>query len=308
MPAARIIVFGYGSLGLAALETCDRLGVVPVAVVVPGSRQGHDVDVIVTGATARGWRLLVQPVRSRVQPFLDIVRTIAPDVLLVWSYPMLLPPELLALPAKGAFNLHSGLLPAYRGGHTMNWALINGERETGVTLHHLDAGIDTGPVVDEHRFAIEWRDDVVTVHQKLRTAGEALLMKWWPAIEQGAAPAVPQDESHAHYYRLRTPADGRVDWSTPNIAIYNLVRALVAPWPGARTFLGETKLVLRRVEPVDSAGPPTSPGTMIDVESAGVRVAAGQGDLMILGVEVDGKPAAIAALRRLGLAAGMRLH
>jgi len=304
--SACVIVFGYGSLGLAALETCDRLGVIPAAVVVPGNRRGHDVDVMVTAATARGWRLLVQPVRSQVQPFLDQVRAIAPDVILVWSYPMLLPAELLALPARGAFNLHSGLLPGYRGGHTMNWALINGERETAVTLHHLDAGIDTGPVVDECRFAIEWRDDVVTVHQKLRAAGEALLTKWWPAMAAGTAPAVPQDESHAHYYRMRTPADGRVDWSASNIAIYNLVRALVAPWPGAFTTIADTTLVLRWVEPVDAAGPST-PGTVVGAEDDGLIVAAGEGGVRLQRVEVAGRLVTAGDLRGMGVSPGARL-
>ena len=308
MEGSRVIVFGYGSLGLAALETCDRLGVVPAAVVVPGNRQGYDVDVIAARARERGWPLLVQPLRNRLQPFLEAVRALAPDVLLVWSYPMILPPELIAVPAKGAFNLHSGLLPGYRGGHTMNWALINGERETGVTLHHLDAGIDTGPVVDEQRFAIEWADDIVTVHQKLKVAGEALLMKWWPAIAQGSAPGTPQDESRAVYHRMRTAADGRVDWSASSVAIYNLVRALAAPWPGALTTIGGTTVVIRLSEPVDSAAGVAPSGTVVRIDEDGPVVSAGQGQVKLLRLEVAGQQVTPDDLHRMGALPGARFE
>lgn len=306
MAQSRLVVFGYGSLGLAALETCVRLGVTPAAVVVPGNRQGPDVDLMLAGTREREWPLLVQPQRSRIQPFLADVRAVAPDLFLVWSYPMILPPELLSLPAQGAFNLHSGLLPGYRGGHTMNWALINGERETGVTLHHIDSGIDTGPVVDEERFAIDWRDDIVTVHEKLKVAGNVLLTRWWPSMTQGTAPATRQDESRAVYHRRRTAADGQVDWSAPNVAIYNLVRALVAPWPGAFTTLGSTRLVLRQVEPVEAVSL-AAPGTVVRCDEDEVRIAAGQGDVKVLFAEIDGRHATASALRQAGMAEGGRL-
>lgn len=300
-------MFGYGPLGRAALGVCDRLAITPAAIVVPSNRHGADVEMVAAGARDRGWPVLSQPARKQIAPFLDTVRALAPDVLLVWSYPMVLPAGLIAIPAKGAFNLHSGKLPGYRGGHTMNWALINGETETAVTLHHLDAGIDTGPVVDEQPFAIEWRDDVVSVHRKLETAGESLLMKWWPAIEQGIAPATVQDESRAVYFPMRTAADGLIDWRRSNIEIYNLVRALVSPWPGAFTFAGETKLVLRRVEPAGTSTP-EPPGTVIAGGPGLFRVATGAGDLDVLAMDVDDRAVAPADLARLVLPRVLASH
>ena len=182
------MVFGYGPSALAALATFERLGVSPVAVVVPGNRQGHDVEMVIAGARERSLPLLVQPGRAASAPFLAAVHDLGPDVLFVWSYSMLLAPELIDMATKGAVNLHGGVLPEYRGGHVMNWAIINGERESAATLHYIDAGIDTGPVIAEQRFPIEWRDDITSVQAPLRAAAEALLQRWWPEIARGTAP------------------------------------------------------------------------------------------------------------------------
>lgn len=303
----RVVVFGYGPLALAALDALARSGVTPAAVVVPGNRQGPDVDLVIARAQQQSLPLLVQPKRSELEPFLDSVGALRPDVLLVWSYSMLLPPELIAIAPKGAFNIHGGILPDYRGGHVMNWAIINGERESGATLHYIDAGIDTGDIVADQRFPIGSTDDAAAVQAKLRIAGEALIAKWWPAIEQGVAPRMPQDASRARYYRMRTPDDGLVDWSQTNQQIYNLVRALAPPWPGAHTFAADTRLVLRRVEPGDAIDQSAAPGTVVRCEPGNVRVASGAGDVRIVTVEIDGREAGHDALRGAGLAQGLRL-
>jgi UDP-4-amino-4-deoxy-L-arabinose formyltransferase/UDP-glucuronic acid dehydrogenase (UDP-4-keto-hexauronic acid decarboxylating) len=306
MPRPRVVVFGYGPLALAALDTLERLGVAPVGVVVPGNRRGADVDLVAARATSDGVPLLVQPPRKAIPPFLDAVDRLQPDLLLVWSYSMLLSPELIARARLGAVNVHGGLLPEYRGGHVMNWAIANGEQETGTTLAYLDDGIDTGPVIAERRFPIEWRDDAVSVREKLRAAGETLLETWWPSIENGTAPKVPQDESRARYHRMRTAEDGRIDWSSTNIAIYNLVRALAAPWPGGFSGVGDTRIVLRRVEPVDVVGA-AAPGTVIQCDADGIIVAAGSGAVRLVACEIDGMPVGLSELQRAGVASGVRL-
>jgi methionyl-tRNA formyltransferase len=305
MARPRVIVFGYGPLALASLGTLEHLGVVPAAVVVPGNRRGADVDLVRIYVESRGWPLLVQPPRKSLAPFLETIRALAPDLLLVWSYSMLLPPELIALAPHGAVNVHGGLLPEYRGGHVMNWAIANGERETGATLAYLDDGIDTGPVIAERRFAIAAEDDAASVREHLQEAGARLLQEWWPAIEAGTAPRTPQDESRARYHRMRTEDDGLIDWSASSAAIANLVRALAAPWPGAFTFVGSTKLVLRRAL-ADAGGAAAAPGTVIAVDQ-GVRVATGTGPLQVLAIEIDGRGATAADLLAAGLTSGVRL-
>lgn len=308
MPTARVVVFGYGRLALAALDTCARIGVTPTAVVVPSNRQSPDVDMVVARARERGHCLLVQPPRTASAPFLEAVRALRPDILLVWSYSMLLSDELVALAPLGAVNVHGGLLPEYRGGHVMNWAIINGDAESGVTLHYIDSGIDTGPVIATERFPIESRDDAASVMGKIESAGELLLTTWWPAIANGTAPKANQDESRARYYRLRTAADGLIDWTQPNVAIHNQVRALVAPWPGAFTSVQGTKLVVRRSRPVDLADPTSLPGTIRHCDEHGVLVTTGSGALQLLSLEIDDASASFATLRDAGVAAGVQLR
>ena len=300
------MVFGFGRLALAALDTLERLRVTPIAVVVPGIRGGADVDMVAARAREKSLRLLVQPRRQELAPFLEAIQSLQPDLMLVWSYPMLLAPELTSLAARGAFNIHSGKLPEYRGGHVMMWALINGERESAATLHRVDAGIDTGPIVAEERFPIAWDDDIASLQGKLAVAGTALLTKYWPALADGTATQTPQDESRARYYRMRTPADGRVDWAQSNVQIYHLVRALVAPWPGAFTTIGGTTLAIRQSEPLNAAASAAPPGTVVRVDQDGPVVSAGQGQVKLLRVEAARQPVNADELYRLGVVPGAR--
>lgn len=302
-----VIVFSYGDMGAAAFAALAEAGARVLALVLPSNRAGHDVEIARAAAREAGLPVRVQPPRDRIGPFVQDLRALAPDVIVIWSYSMILPAAVLDVPRGGCVNVHGGLLPAYRGPHVMQWAIINGESETGVTLHYVDAGIDTGPVIAAERVSIELADDAATVRAKLKDAGARLLRTWWPAIAAGTAPRVPQDESRARYYPLRSPEDGRIDWSAPAVSIYNLVRALAAPWPGAFTTLGEGKLVLRRVVVAEGEGLSTAPGVVSLVDRRGARVGTGSGDLLIVGAEINGRAAGPGDLELIGLAAGIRL-
>jgi methionyl-tRNA formyltransferase len=300
----RVVVFGYGELGAAAVDAARAAGARVAALVLPSNRDGPDVELARGHARLRRLPVLTQPARKQAGPFVEQLRGLEADLLVVWSYSMILPPAVLDAARLGGVNVHGGLLPEYRGGHVMQWAIINGEAETGVTLHHLDEGIDTGPVIARARFPIGAEDDALSVRRRLKAAGERLLARWLAAVADGSAPRVPQDEARARYYRLRTPEDGRIDWSSPGAAIANLVRALVAPWPGAFTFIRGKKLVVRRATPVDSAPAGGVPGRVLAVEDAGARVTTGKGDLWIRGAEVDGEALGPEGLGRAGVSAG----
>jgi methionyl-tRNA formyltransferase len=303
----RVVVFGYGDPGVAALETLADLGTTPVALVVPSNRQNTNVARVAAAAAGRGCRVLTQPARAGFDAFLDDLRGLQPHLVLVWSYTMILPPALIELPPLGAVNVHGGLLPQYRGGHVMQWAIINGESETGVALHYMDAGIDTGPIIAQRRFPLAATDDAASVQEKLVTFGRELLRTWWSGGAPATAPRAAQDESRARYFRMRTAEDGRIDWSAPNNAIDNLVRALVAPWPGAFTSIAGTKLVVRRSRPVPAGNGPAEPGAVIRCDDHAVIVATGSGALQLLSIEVDGRAAGLDDLGRAGFAPGVRL-
>lgn len=301
------IVFSYGDMGAAAFSALGDAGAQVLALVLPSNRVGHDVEIARAAAREAGLPIHVQPPRDRIGPFVQELGALAPDVIVIWSYSMILPEALIGVPRQGCVNVHGGLLPAYRGPHVMQWAIINGEVETGVTLHYVDAGIDTGPVIAEARVPIGPDDDAPAVRGKLKEAGARLLRTWWPAIGAGTAPRMPQDELRAKYYPLRTPEDGRINWSAPAVSIHNLVRALAAPWPGAFTSLGREKLVLRRVVVQGGNGATAAPGVVSAVDDRGARVGTGNGDLLIVGAEVNGRAAGPSELDTLGLVPGMQL-
>lgn len=284
----RVIVFGYGELGAAAVTALVSAGAQVVAVVAPSNRSGDDVLFIKEFARTQRLPVLVQPPRKAIEPFVLDLKKLEPDVIVVWSYPMILPLDVIQVPRQGTVNVHGGLLPEYRGGHVMQWAIINGEVETGVALHYMDEGIDTGPIIAQGRFPIQQDDDAATVRQKLKTTGIALLQEWWPAIAEGRASKIPQDETKATYHRLRTQDDGVIDWSVTSTAICRLVKALVRPWPGAFTFLNGRKLVIWKSRALQgSAGGP--PGLVTQIDEQGARVLTGDGAVLIEESEMDGR-------------------
>ena len=305
MSNSRVIVFGYGELAVTAVEALGGVGADVAALVLPSNRSGPDVDKARVFATQQRLLTFTQPPRKQIDPFVAQLRALAPDLILIWSYSMILPPCVLAVPRLGCVNLHGGLLPEYRGGHVMQWAIINGEAETGVTLHYVDEGIDTGPVIAAKRFSIESEDDALSVRMKLKTSGASLIKEWWPAIAAGTAPRVKQDESRARYHRLRTEADGLIDWAASNAEVHNLTRALVEPWPGSFTYLQGRKIVLRKVQPVESrASEKYPPGVVCEIENGHVRVSTGAGDILIREAWVEQPGAEAQNLRDAGVAVG----
>lgn len=272
-----------------------------VAAVIPSNRTGTDVDHFKTFAAQHGLPVLVQPPRKAVEPFVLQLRALDPDFLLVWSYPMILPKAIIEVPTGGAFNMHGGILPEYRGGHVMQWAIINGEKETGITLHYIDEGIDTGPVVAESRFPIEWNDDAASVRDKLKRAGSALLKQWWPVVAARQATSRAQDERRACYYRLRTQEDGLINWMQSSISIYNLVRALVPPWPGAFTYIKGRKVIIWQAipQPGGLSESTFAAGRVADIGDVGAIVKTGDGHLAIYKAEVEGRVLIGAALKEL---------
>jgi methionyl-tRNA formyltransferase len=146
---------------------------------------------------------------------------------------MILGQDILSSSQIGGINIHNGKLPEYRGCHTINWAVANGEKEAEVSLHWLDDGIDTGPIIASAKARIDFTDTVLDLREKLVRLGHKLVDKYLKAILQGTATAAPQNEHRARYYRQRKPEDGYIDWHRPAVEIYNLIRAVVSPWPGA---------------------------------------------------------------------------
>lgn len=240
-----VLVFG-DALGLPeslkALPEGRAIGLVAAEI------RPHEHPVLQELAARNGIPLLIQPRRGATAyaEFSRSVRRLSPDFILTNSYSMLLPPDILASARVAAVNVHGGLLPEYRGSNPLQWALILGERETGVTMHFMDAGFDTGAVIATRRVPIHLEDTWVDVFARLRQATQAILAEHLPAVLEGRARGAPQDESRARHHRRRHPDDGRIDWQARVIDIHNLIRALVPPMPGAFYEANGRRVVLDR--------------------------------------------------------------
>ncbi|MBP2170832.1 UDP-4-amino-4-deoxy-L-arabinose formyltransferase/UDP-glucuronic acid dehydrogenase (UDP-4-keto-hexauronic acid decarboxylating) [Erwinia toletana] len=176
--------------------------------------------------------------------WVDRIKTMAPDVIFSFYYRNLLCDDILNSASVGAFNLHGSLLPKYRGRAPLNWVLVNGETETGVTLHRMVSRADAGAIVAQEPVAIAADDNALTLHRKLISAAESLLMNALPAIKHHRASERAQDDSQATTVGRRCAEDGRIDWAQPAQQINNLVRAVTDPWPGAFGYVGAAKFIV----------------------------------------------------------------
>jgi len=211
--------------------------------------------------------------------WLEKIRALKPDVLFSFYYRNLVSKDLLAIPPAGCFNLHGSLLPKYRGCAPANWAILNGETDTGVTLHHMVGRPDAGDIVGQRRVAIAPTDDAATLNGKLAGAARPLLDELLPLIRAGKAPRIPQDEASATYFGRRSPKDGEIDWQRTATEVANLVRAVTRPYPGAFTHSRGTPVLIWEAEALPQSATPRQPGTIVSVDP--LQVACGQGTLQI---------------------------
>lgn len=238
--------------------------------------------------------------------WVDRIRELAPDIIFSFYYRSMVGPEILQIPANGCLNLHGSLLPKYRGRCPVNWALVNGEDETGVTLHYMTPQPDNGDIVAQQRIAITPEDTALILHGKLTATAGKLLDTTLPGLLAGQITRIPQDHSQASYFGGRKPADGVINWQQSAEQIYNLIRAVTRPYPGAFSYLGNQKVLLWSVTPVegDTAQQPgmvlSENPLVINCGRGALEVRAGQveeGGLFVNGVQLA---------RDLCLAEGMR--
>ena len=276
-------------------------------VVFPSSRQDARANNIREIVKEKGHTIIEQPPSARGTGFAQALNDIAPDAILVWSYPMILPKEVLEIPKRGAVNVHLGLLPEYRGVNGVRWALLNGEDQTGVTLHFMDAGIDSGNMIARASFPIAPEDDIRSLMQKSKIAGRRLLENSWAGIVSGNLRTMPQDESKAKYYSAKMTPSCEIDWSKSNVDIHNLIRASAAPFARAYTSWNGGALLMKKSSPVDAIRDEKRPGTVEHLDSSGLTIATGKGDLLITEIELDGETIKPGAFSDLGIKPGIVL-
>jgi methionyl-tRNA formyltransferase len=287
----RAVVFAYHDVGYVALEELLQAGADVVAVITHDDDPGEDVwfRSVRQLAEARGLPVFA-PETVNTPEWIARIAAWRPDFIFSFYYRKMLSPEILAAARLGALNLHGSLLPRYRGRCPVNWVLIHDERETGVTLHYMDAKPDRGEIVAARAVPITDADTAHTLFGKLTVAAAGLMRDTYPLLCAGTAPRIPQDHTQASYFGGRKPADGRIDWTAPARTTFNLVRAVTHPYPGAFCYWNERALFVWEAHVAGpTASPAVVPGTVVATTPA-LRVQTGEGILELTRVQLDNEP------------------
>lgn len=224
---------------------------------------------------------ILQPLKMKDSVFLDALSAWKPDLIAVTAFGRILPKVILDLPPQGCVNVHASLLPKYRGAGPIQWALIRGEHETGITTMLMDEGMDTGAILLQEKVSIAPDDTAGTLSSKLADIGGRLLIDTLARIQNGTVTPQPQDSSQATMAPLLKKEDGLLDWTLPALDLANRVRGL-SPWPGAYTYLGEDRWVVWKASALDRSAAPAPAGTIVDATKEGLAVATGDGVLRIM--------------------------
>ena len=279
-----IVVCAYHNVGYRCIEELLR--------------QGTEIRLIFTHEDSAAEKIWFESVRDLAerngipwrtsdindQDNVTLLREIAPDFIFSFYYRNMIKPEVLAIPRHGALNLHGSYLPRYRGRVPVNWAVINGETETGATLHYMVEKPDAGDIVDQEQVAIAFTDTAHDVFLKVTDAAVTVIGRAFPLLIKGTAARIPMDLKAGNYCGGRKPADGLIDWTRTAVQLYNLIRGVTHPYPGAFTHLDGKKVVIWSAWPVEGVG---EPGRVISTNP--FLVGAGDGLLEIRSLQVDGE-------------------
>ncbi len=285
------VVFAYHNVGCRCLKVLlDRRVDVPL-VVTHRDDAGENIWFESVAALARERGIETSAPDDPNSPdFVERVRTLQPDFLFSFYYRAMLKPALLAIPKRGAFNMHGSLLPKYRGRAPVNWAILRGETETGATLHEMVEKPDAGRVVGQEAVAILPDDLAIDVFHKVTDAAERLLARSLPGLIDGSAVPHPQDFSKGGYFGGRRPENGRMDWSGPAKKVHDLVRAVAPPYPGAFTEADGRRLRVLRTRLLARNGG-SRPAAFLYAEGGRCYAACVDGGVIeLLELELDGKP------------------
>ncbi|MBV6820181.1 bifunctional UDP-4-amino-4-deoxy-L-arabinose formyltransferase/UDP-glucuronic acid oxidase ArnA [Rahnella sp. PD12R] len=276
----KAIVFAYHDIGCVGLQALVDAGYDVQAVFTHTDAPNENQFFSSVARVGADLNLPVYAPEDVNHPlWVDRIRALQPDVIFSFYYRNMLSEEILSLAPRGGFNLHGSLLPRYRGRAPVNWALLNGETETGVTLHKMVKRPDAGDIVGQQKVAITADDTALKLHAKVREAAKELLTKLLPEMKAGKISLTPQDETQASYFGRRTAADGEIHWHKSATEINNLIRAVTEPYPGAFSFLGQRKLTIWRARPLATQHD-KQPGTVLSSDP--LTIACGEGALEVL--------------------------
>lgn len=286
----RILFMGTPEFAVPSLTAMLEHGEKVVAVVCQPDRpsgRGRKLSAppVKIAALAAGLPVL-QPAKIKTEEFLDALRSYRPDIIVVTAYGRILPETIINLPVHGTINVHASLLPKYRGAAPIQWAVINGEKQTGVTIMQMDAGLDTGDILLPGAINIADDDTAGSLAVKLSRLGGELLVEALQKIRKGLLRAVKQDDAAATLAPLLAKEDGHINWELPAVKIGCLIRGL-DPWPSAYTFLNGERLRLFRPAIVEKDHD-LQFGTVVKADKNGLLITTGEGLLSVAEIQKEG--------------------
>ena len=252
---------------------------------------------------------VIQPQTLRIPEALKQLAAFEADLFIVTAYGQILPQTALDIPTHGALNIHGSLLPRHRGAAPIQWAILEGDAETGITLMRMDAGLDTGGMIATAKTPITKTDTAETLHDRLAEMGAALLTQSLSGILDGTLTPVPQDDSQSTYARKIIKQDGQIDWTQPAKKIHRQWRAFT-PWPGIYTELPTEKNRLLKIQAADISPAKGKAGEVLSVDENGILIGCGEQSLNLVKLQREGGRSLNAAefLNGCPLQAGQRLR
>jgi methionyl-tRNA formyltransferase len=293
MAALRIIFMGTPELAATSLDALLREPAFQILAVVtqPDRSKGRDLKVqpsLVKELAVSAGLPVLQPIKARDEQFIAELRTLAPDLIAVAAFGQILPKGILDLPSWGCLNVHTSLLPKYRGASPIQSAILNGEIETGVTIMKMGVGLDTGDILTQRATPIRDEDNAAILHDRLAQLGAQLLVQTIPDYVAGKILPQPQLHEQATHVAKIKKEDGRINWQQPARTIWNRIRAFT-PWPGAFTFLPATTrpqlLKIWQAEVVSGQG---TAGEILSADKCGILIGCGESTLRVTSLQREG--------------------
>ena len=289
MPSPRILFFGYSEVGYEGLSLLLERGDNVVALITHEDNPHEKIWFKTPAVAAREKGIPVfTPESVNTPEWRERIAALQPELILSVYYRHMIGTKILALPRLGAWNLHGSLLPKYRGRAPINWAVLHGEPRIGMTLHRMVKSADAGAIVDQEGVDLSPRDTAEQAFRKVLPCARLVLARQMDALLSGSARETPQDETQVSYFGGRTPEDGRIVWTQTSRQIFNLIRAVTDPYPGAFTEVGGFRMMVWWAEP-DSAvtqGCRGIPGEILSLSP--LVVATGDGALELTRTEWRG--------------------
>ena len=301
----RIVFMGTPDFSVPALKALVEAGHQVIAVVTqPDKPKGRGKEVQMTPVKIQAMEYgipVYQPAKVREASFVEVLKGLEADVYVVIAFGQILPKAVLELPKYGCINIHASLLPKYRGAAPIQWCVIDGERETGITTMMMDVGLDTGDMLEKAVIPIEEKETGGSLHDKLSMAGGSLILSTLRKLEEGTAVRTPQTEEGTCYAKMLTKSLGDIDWNQDAVSIERLIRGL-NPWPSAYTMWNGKTIKIwaadviagrEAAEFLSESGVPaetgTAPGTVVCSDKRGLVVCTGGGLLSIRELQMEGK-------------------